>query len=157
MSILEETPLDPEEPEDVEEWDEPEPRQPRLSTTKERQLRRKIEDPISKIASWVSNRDEELGKILREDGPKMATLLSKLAASAATPPGVVMAVTVFASLLEPVDAFGRTLVHLWKKIRDVQRSRVQLYEEPVEEEPEEEQQEPEEPDVPIAEPWKINE
>lgn len=155
--MIEETPADetfdfPEEPK--------EPKEPHLSSRETSALRAKIADPIGKIADWISSRDEELAEILRSDAPKMASMLSRLAANAHTPMIVVLGVQAFATLLEPIDAFGRTALHLFRRARERRENQIQQMQDVIPE-PETETvpdfiPPPEPQDDTIARPWDLS-
>lgn len=135
-------------------------RTPKLTTHEARTLKKKIEDPIAKIAEWIAGRDEDLAAILRADGPKMASLLSRLAANAQTPMIVVLGIQLFASLLEPIDAFGRTAMHILKRMREKREERMEQVEHVTDEEEAEVRDFVPPPgdsltDDHVAEPWKL--
>jgi hypothetical protein len=82
------------------------------------ELEASLRGPLGQVAEWLEARDPELAVILHDDAPKMARLLAGLALNAKTPAPIVFAVRGLASLLEPLDAFGRTLRHLAKRWRE---------------------------------------
>lgn len=88
---------------------------PGFSTSR---LRDKLKDPLIRIADWLEDRDPEFSAALREDAPKIASLLTKWAASPKCPPGVVAAIRFVSVLLEPLDAFGRVARLGYVRLRD---------------------------------------
>ena len=84
------------------------------------ELESRLRGPLAQIADWLEQRDEELGRVLREDAPKMASLLARVALNTKTPAPLVLAIRGIAAGLEPLDAFGRTLrllVVRWREAR----------------------------------------
>lgn len=69
-------------------------------------LESKLAGGLERLAELVAQRDEELGGVLKEDGPKMAKLAATFAVKAGGP--VFALVSFMAAALEPLDAFGRT-------------------------------------------------
>lgn len=86
-------------------------------------LEARLREPLVKVAEWLSDRNPDLSRVLREDAGKIAALLAKVAAADRTPAIFVSAVGVVASMLEPFDAFGRVLRVLYVQWRDRRQAR----------------------------------
>jgi hypothetical protein len=120
-------------------------------------LETRIREALEALADWLRDRgDAELGGVLREDAPKMAAVLGRVAK---LNPLAGKVVGVIADVLEPVRAFGPTLRVLWQRLLG-RRERIQAEREALEGEEELTvtrvvAPEPE-PGPQVAEPWRIS-
>ncbi len=82
------------------------------------EIRQRLRESISELASALEDRDPELARVLKRDGPKMAELLGKWGEHPKTPTPVKVAVVVVAEILEPLRAFGGTVRLLLRRFRE---------------------------------------
>jgi hypothetical protein len=91
-------------------------RRPRVPTSSE--VTQRLHESLAALADALSERDPELSRVLKRDGPKMADLLGKWGDHPKTPPPVKVAVVVVAEVLEPLRAFGATVRILLRRFRE---------------------------------------
>jgi hypothetical protein len=89
---------------------------PRVPTSSE--VTQRLHESLAALADALTERDPELSRVLKRDGPKMADLLGKWGDHPKTPPPVKVAVVVIAEVLEPLRAFGATVRILLRRLRE---------------------------------------
>lgn len=82
------------------------------------EIRTRLRESLASLAEALEDRDPELARIFRRDGPKMADLLGKWGEHPKAPPPLKVAVVVLAELLEPVRAFGALTRELLRRLRE---------------------------------------
>lgn len=92
------------------------PYKPRVPTSGE--VTQRLHESLAALADALTDRDPELSRVLKRDGPKMADLLGKWGDHPKTPPPVKVAVVVIAEVLEPLRAFGGTVRILLRRLRE---------------------------------------
>jgi len=92
------------------------PRRRRVPTSSE--ITSRLRESLDALANALEDRDPELSRVLKRDGPKMADLLGKWGDHPKTPPPVKVAVVVIAEVLEPLRAFGATVRILLRRLRE---------------------------------------